>query len=177
MISWSFLKKGLVMKLWYIAIIADLHQICPRISNAIQCVICKKKWTQGQSKPMYVITRELQASMCAPRSPQRVSVITISLLYKNRSSSSLPSFKMEISTLVSKYEGFDICFAFHIIVTGGHHHPAHRREDQRRKPGWYPRVRDNATLGSTFLLACLADTPTLTRTLSTAWIFDKKWKH
>ena len=39
-----------------------------------------------------------------------------SLLYNNRSSSSLPSFKMEISTLVSKYEGFDICFAFHISL-------------------------------------------------------------
>ena len=67
-IKWSLghsSKKGLVRKLWYIAIITDLHQLCPRISNAIQCVICKKKWTQGQSKPMlYVITRELRASMC-----------------------------------------------------------------------------------------------------------------
>ena len=56
MISWSFLKKR--------AIITDLHQICPRISNAIQCVICNKKSEPRDKASQCMLLRASSGHQC-----------------------------------------------------------------------------------------------------------------
>ena len=169
MISWSFLKKR--------AIITDLHQICPRISNAIQCVICKKKVNPGtkQANVCYY-ARAPGINVCSqiatkglrhhnPSSLQQPIIVVIAILQNGNIHSCVKIWRI----------WYLLCLPYHRYWWSSSSCPSSWRPETQT---WLiSKSARQCHAWQHFLTCLLADTPTLTRTLSTAWIFDKKWKH
>ena len=167
MISWSFLKKR--------AFITDLHQICPRISNAIQCVICNKKSEPRDKASQCMLLRASSGHQCV--------IATKGLRHHNPS-----SLKQPISVVIAILQNGNIhscvkiwriwyllCLPYHRYWWSSSSCPSSWRPETQT---WLiSKSARQCHAWQHFLTCLLADTPTLTRTLSTAWISDKKWKH